>query len=229
ERQRHEVRRKRDGDERRSEAGQALDEAAREGDRRERKRRRGAFEDHPCKLRFASLPAISRAQSMKSCAIGLNVRFFNLRIPIVLRELGRLIGRTLSPALLALKVATDSGTMVRKRPVASSALRTGTVDVITAARGVSSPSARNASATIDPYRLSRGGSVQTSLIRSTKRTRVRRVHGFCLSGTTTSGSSSRASAGTCSWAIGTNVGATTGSALRSASARYINPASPASR
>jgi hypothetical protein len=47
--------------------------------------------------------------------------------------------------------------MLTKRPVARSALRTEVTEVKTVAGGTSSPMARKASATTEPYRLSRGG------------------------------------------------------------------------
>ena len=74
--------------------------------------------------------ATSRAHWMKSCTTGLMVRFFKVMIPTGLCVVGNSTGNRLIAGLLAENFNTELGMIVRKRPVASSALRTGTVDVM---------------------------------------------------------------------------------------------------
>src|ERR1700704_2839197 len=100
---------------------------------------------------------------MKSCAAGLSVRFFKVTIPIGLEVVGRSTGNRLSDGLLEGNASAKLGTIVRKRPVARRALRTGTVEQMTAALGNSSPQARKASVTSEPERLSGGGRAHGSL------------------------------------------------------------------
>src|SRR3977135_2515509 len=97
---------------------------------------------------------------MKSCATGLSVRCFNVMIATALRVVGKSMGRRLSAALLAGKVKTDWGAIVRNRAVESRALRTGVLEVMIVVRGTASPLEWKASWTTEPVRLSGGGSVQ---------------------------------------------------------------------
>jgi len=105
-------------------------------------------------LRPCGRPAIdfatSRAQAMKSWATGLSVRFFRVRIPTGLPPVGMLMGKALISGFPAENLNTEAGTIVRKRPLASRALRAGMEEVTSAARGRSSPLARKASTTIAP-------------------------------------------------------------------------------
>src|SRR5712671_3169253 len=133
--------------------------------------------------------ATSRAHAMNSCATGPRVRFFKVMIPTGRRVVGKWIGRRLSAGLYVRNVSTELGTIVRKRPVASRALRTTVGEVTTVARGMSSPLARKASAATEPDRLSGGGSIHGSFMRSASFALRRRVHGFCEPAATTSNSS----------------------------------------
>src|SRR5436305_4879142 len=127
---------------------------------------------------------------MKSCAAGLSVRFFSVKIPTGLDVVGKSAGNRLSDGLSEEENAnTKFGMIVRKRPVASRALRTGTVLHRTVALGKSSPLARKASPMSEPDRLSGGGSTQASFIKSASFTLRRRVQGFCAPATTISCSS----------------------------------------
>ena len=123
---------------------------------------------------------------MKSCATGQRVRFFKVMIPTGLRVVGNSTGKRLSAELLAENCNTELGMIVRKRPVASSALRTGTVDVIIVVGGRSSPRSRKAWAMTEPDRLSGGGSVHGSRINSASSILRRRVHELSAAATTTS-------------------------------------------
>jgi hypothetical protein len=140
------------------------------------------------RCRPAIEPATSRANEMKSSATGLSARSFRVTIPIGLPTAGMSTGRDLisfPPASLN----TEAGSMVRKRPLASNALRAGIEVATNAARGTSSPLARNTSATNGHVRLSRDGSVQGSFNKSASFTRRRRHHGFCAPAATMNGSS----------------------------------------
>ena len=111
------------------------------------------------------------------------------RIPIGLPAFGMSTGNALIPALPPASFKTETGTIVRKRPLASSAWRDGIEDATSAAWGTSSPLARNTSATIGPVGLSRGGKAQGSFIKSASFIRRRRHHGFRAPAATTKGSS----------------------------------------
>ena len=88
--------------------------------------------------------ATSRAHRMKSCETGLSVRFFTVIIPTGRRVVGNSTGKRLIAGLSAENRNTELGMIVRKRPVASSALRTGTVDVMIVVGGRSRPASRKA-------------------------------------------------------------------------------------
>lgn len=94
--------------------------------------------------------ASSRALLMNNCATGLSVRLLSVMTAIGLRLVFNLMGNRLSGGVLVENLNKELGTIVRNRPVASRALRTGMVDVITVARGRSRPLVRNASAAIKP-------------------------------------------------------------------------------
>jgi hypothetical protein len=76
---------------------------------------------------FAKDPATSRAQSTNSCAVGLSVRFLAVTIATDLRVVGKWMGNALIAGFVTGNLKTDSGTMVRNRPFAASALRAGLV------------------------------------------------------------------------------------------------------
>src|SRR3954470_14599308 len=63
-----------------------------------------------------------RAHSMNTVASGLNVRFFNVTIPTGRDGTGNSMGRALSARRLPLNLKNDPGSIVRKRPVPTSAL-----------------------------------------------------------------------------------------------------------
>src|SRR5580704_2648036 len=63
--------------------------------------------------------ATSRAQSMKSCATGLTVRFFNRIVATGQGRCGSLIDMTFSNVRLSSSCRMEVGNMVTKRPVAS--------------------------------------------------------------------------------------------------------------
>jgi hypothetical protein len=86
-----------------------------------------------------------RAQSMKSCATGVTVRFFNVMIPTTPPFAARLIGRTLMERSQPPNLRTDSEAIERKCPFATRAIRAIPVAVTMAGRGSSSPIARNTS------------------------------------------------------------------------------------
>src|SRR5215510_14015523 len=118
----------------------------------------------------------SRAHSMKSCATGVGVRFFKVIIPTGNFATGKSTGTGLSDNLLAPKCIRVLGRIVRKRPVASSALRATIERVLTTLRGASRPFARKASRISDQGKLSNGAPHQgssTSSASSILRRRVR--------------------------------------------------------
>src|SRR5207249_3811062 len=80
-------------------------------------------------LRLVTPFAISRAQSMNSWATGLSVRFFSVITPIGRRVVGKSMGKTLRFVLPGPNLTIEAWTMLRNRPLASRALRTG-VDVL---------------------------------------------------------------------------------------------------
>ena len=67
------------------------------------------------------------------------VEFFKVMIPTGLSVVGNSTGDRLSSGLLTENFNTEPGMIVRKRPVANSALRTGTVAVMIVLGGRSSP------------------------------------------------------------------------------------------
>src|SRR3954451_12288838 len=83
---------------------------------------------------FASGLATSRAWPTKSCAVGLNVRFFKVTIPIGTRACCSSTGNTLISGGFE-NLNTDIGTIVRKRPHATRLIRTSGGIVKTAVRG----------------------------------------------------------------------------------------------
>src|SRR6516165_8274839 len=89
--------------------------------------------------------ATSRAQAMKSCATGVNVRFFNAKIPTTPPFAVRSIGRTLMERSQPPNLRTDSEAIDRKCPFATRAIRATPAAVTMAGRGSSSPIARNTS------------------------------------------------------------------------------------
>src|SRR5262249_61182679 len=101
-------------------------------------------------LRLGTPFATSRAQSMNSWATGLSVRFFRVMTPIGRRVVGRSMGNTLRFVFPEPNLMIEAWTMLRNRPLASRAMRTG-VDVLkTVARGTLSPEGREASAATAP-------------------------------------------------------------------------------
>jgi hypothetical protein len=62
-----------------------------------------------------------RAQSMKSAASGLTVRFFSVTMPTGRGGMGNSMGRALSPRRLPLNLKNNPGSTDRKRPVPRSA------------------------------------------------------------------------------------------------------------
>jgi Recombination endonuclease VII len=76
----------------------------------------------------------SRAVSMKSCAMGLTVRFFRVIIPTGTLAYRSLTGKTLIPGRLE-NLNTEIGTIVRKRPVARRLSRTAGGAAKTVVRG----------------------------------------------------------------------------------------------
>jgi hypothetical protein len=109
--------------------------------------------------------ATSRAQSMKSCAAGVNVRFFKVIMPTGPLA-ARSIGRTLMERSQPPNLRTDSEAIERKCPFATRAIRATPVAATMAGRGSSSPIARNTSVSNVWAWSSGGGSAQGSLIRS---------------------------------------------------------------
>ena len=85
--------------------------------------------------------ATSRAQSMKSCATGVRVRFFNVMIPTPPAFLAKSIGRTLMALSQPPNLRTVFEAIVRKRPFATRAIRATPVVVTMAGRSGSSPAA----------------------------------------------------------------------------------------
>lgn len=67
-------------------------------------------------FRFASGLAISRAQSMKSCATGLSARFFRVTITFCTWAMGSSTGKTLISERMVGNVNTEAGKIVTKRP-----------------------------------------------------------------------------------------------------------------
>src|SRR5262245_1674838 len=140
-------------------------------------------------LRLVTPFATSRAQSMNSWATGLRVRFLNVMTPIGRRVVGRSTGRTLRFVLPEPNLTIEAWTMLRNRPLASRALRTGVEVLKTVARGTLSPAARKASAATEPYRLSKGDSTHSASTNSARRIFRRCAHLLLTPATTTSGSS----------------------------------------
>ena len=66
--------------------------------------------------------ATSRAHSKKSCAIGLSVRFFKVKIPTGPGRIGNFTGKILSDIRLALNRSKEPGRTHKNRPLASRAL-----------------------------------------------------------------------------------------------------------
>ena len=91
--------------------------------------------------------------SMKSSASGLSNRFLRLIIRIVLRAPGNSTGKALSEGSLNGSFNANSGTTVRKRPVAASLLRVWADSMTTVAMGGASPRPRKASRTMAPMAL----------------------------------------------------------------------------
>src|SRR5216683_3924130 len=110
--------------------------------------------------------ATSRAHSMKSCTVGLRMRFFIATIATGLRVVGKSMGKALIAGSPNVNRKTDSGTIVRNRPFATRAMRARLVEVTTLVRGRSRPTWRNASVKSEPYPLLGAGSVQGSSITS---------------------------------------------------------------
>src|SRR5215470_9836313 len=70
----------------------------------------------------ASGLATSRAQSIKSCAIGLSVRFFKVTTPTGPCRIGRSTGKVFNPKRVPLNFSVEAESTDRKRPVVSKAL-----------------------------------------------------------------------------------------------------------
>src|SRR6266478_8627988 len=68
--------------------------------------------------------ATSRACSMKSCAVGLSVRFFRVTIPTGTRAIGSSMGKTLNSGSRVRNLNEEARNIPTKRPVARSVIRT---------------------------------------------------------------------------------------------------------
>src|SRR5262245_40790586 len=115
---------------------------------------------------------------------GVRVRFFNVMIPTDPRVVGKSIGKALIAVFQPRNFNANSGAIVRNCPLATRAMRATPLEVITVARGSSSPAARKASTASEPNALSSGGSVQGSFTRSARPTLRRRDQGFSVAATT---------------------------------------------
>src|SRR5215204_2735406 len=82
-------------------------------------------------FRLTSGLATSRAQSMKSCATGLSVRFFRVTIPFGSGAIGSFTGRTLISERLVGNVNAEVGKIAIKRPVVKRLVRTSGDSVTT--------------------------------------------------------------------------------------------------
>jgi hypothetical protein len=153
---------------------------------------------------FASDFATSRAQSMKSCAIGLIVRFFKVTRPTGIEGICNSTGRGLSPRRLPFNRNLDADMIDRKRPVAAMAMFNRTELVVTTCRGAPRPLAWNASAKDDP--IGPPGRHQGSLINSAGSMLPRRSHLLPWPATTESRSSNRISVLRSSSSIGVTNG-----------------------
>src|SRR5262249_50158978 len=138
----------------------------------------------PYDFLFAIGFATSRAKSMKICATGVRVRFFNVMIPTDPRVVGKSIGRALIALFQPRNFNANSGAMVRNGPVATRAMRATRLDVSTVARGSPSPAVRKASTASEPNAVSGGGSVQGSFTKSARPTLRRRDQEFSVAATT---------------------------------------------
>jgi len=87
---------------------------------------------------------------MNSRATGLSSRFFTVVMLVGPRVVGKSTGKTLNDESLLEKRNTDSGSVVRYCPLASSVSRRLPSDVVTIARGMSTPSTRKASTRAAP-------------------------------------------------------------------------------
>src|SRR5438876_9929940 len=86
-------------------------------------------------FRFASGLATARAQSMKSRATGLSVRFFRVTIPFGRRAIGSSTGKALISERLVGNLNAEAGKIVTKRPVAKRLTRIWGASVTTVTRG----------------------------------------------------------------------------------------------
>jgi hypothetical protein len=128
------------------------------------------YENFTVAFLLASGFATSRAQSIKSCATGVRVRFFKVTIPANPWNFAMSMGKTLIAVCPPANSIAILSAIVRNRPLATRATRATSVKVTTVVRGTSSPAARKSSAAIRPGRLSGAGSVHGSFIRSASAT-----------------------------------------------------------
>src|SRR5215204_3348630 len=79
--------------------------------------------------------AFSRAQSMKSCATGLSVRFFRVTITFWTCAIGSSTGKIFISERMVGNINTEAGKIVTKRPVAKRLILTSGESAITVVRG----------------------------------------------------------------------------------------------
>src|SRR5262245_21887092 len=141
-------------------------------------RQRCAMSEHGVYLVvFANGLVASRAKSMKSCTMGLSVRFFRVMILTGQAGIGKFTGRTLSGGI-APNRNKEPGTIARKDSRASRTLKRWRVPIAAPLGGNFMPLVRNAFATRAPTRVSGDGKLHGSLANSESSILRRRAHLF---------------------------------------------------
>src|SRR6516162_295771 len=115
----------------------------------------------------------SRAQSRKSCATGLIVRFFNVIMPTGQGEIGSSTGKTLNGGRFVPNFSTESGSVTKKGPFGRRYSNKWGEPVAAPRNEI--PRARKASRTRGPAGVSDDGRPQGSFA-SSDRSTLRRVH-----------------------------------------------------